>query len=282
MEVLFCFDQRYEQHFGAAVMSLILHNRQMLKTIHVITESASTQLRDNLEKLSQTYTIQTLIHEVNATHLSQLKLSGHFTSAIYHRLLAAEVLPQSTQKVLYLDADLIVRGSIADLYNLDLSDCLLAACGQRTVTTKKRLGMTADYYFNSGVLLINIASWRQEDIGRKAIQFAQDFPDKIKMPDQDALNKIVDGNFFNLDRKWNSLVDLYAGTSQVTPESVIIHFIGSLKPWQSWCIHPDKEIYWDSLKRSPWAKAMPTLPKNARQTLSAVRSLGHQVQGRFL
>jgi lipopolysaccharide biosynthesis glycosyltransferase len=278
MEVLFCFDQRYEQHFGAAVTSLAINNPHALTTVHIMVDRLSDRLQSKLDQLTQTYGVTIRTYEIDLAQVKGVKLSGHISAAAYYRILAAEFLPPETQKVLYLDSDLIVTGSIADLYKLDLADYPLAACGQRVVTTKKRLELNGNTYFNSGVILMNLAAWRQDDIGQKALQFIRDFPQMIKFHDQDALNKIVDGNFINLDKKWNSLVDLYAGTSQVTTASVMVHFVGSLKPWQYWCIHPDRKIYWSYLRRSPWSKAAPQLPKDPRQTLSAVRSLWHQMR----
>jgi lipopolysaccharide biosynthesis glycosyltransferase len=281
MEVLFCFDRRYEQHFGAAVTSLVINNPQAVKTVHVMVDRLDDRLQSKLDQLVQTYGITIRTYEIDLAQVKDVKLSGHISAAAYYRILAAEFLPQDTQKVLYLDSDLIVSGAIADLYNLDLTNHPLAACGQRVVTTKKRLELSGNTYFNSGVILMNLAAWRRDDIGQKALQFIRNFPQMIKFHDQDALNKIVDGNFINLDKKWNSLVDMYAGTSQVTPESAIVHFVGSLKPWQYWCIHPDREIYWSYLRRSPWSKATPQLPKDAHQTLSAARSLVHQMRTKF-
>ncbi|MDJ0616198.1 MAG: glycosyltransferase family 8 protein [Calothrix sp. MO_192.B10] len=271
MEVLFCFDINYEQHFGSAMTSLILNNKNKIKRIHIIIDRASLKLRHKLDIISNKYQLEFCIYEIDVEQFYNLKLSAHASAANYFRLLAADVLPQSLDKILYLDSDLIVNGSLDELFDLDISNYPLAASGSKVITTKKRLQMQGDYYFNSGVMLINLDYWRQNNLGFKALDFIRNNPNMILLWDQDALNKVIDGNFLPLNSKWNSLLDLDKNQSQVKEESVIIHFVGSLKPWHIWCMNPHKKIYWDYLKQSCWSNSMPTLPKNFKQALSAIR-----------
>jgi lipopolysaccharide biosynthesis glycosyltransferase len=277
MDVLFCFDQNYEQHFGVAVTSLLLHNPEQVQTVHIITERPSFKLKQQLSQLSAQYHVAIEIHEIESQQLEALKINDHFTPAIYYRLMAANVLPPTLSKVLYLDADLVVTGAIDELYQTDVSGYSVAACGSKVVTTKQRLNLQGDYYFNSGVMLINLEEWRRNDTGMKAIALVRDQPQRIKYADQDALNILIDGNFYQLDHKWNTLVDLDQ-RKYPTAESVIIHFVGSLKPWHSWCINEHKHIYWTYLKRSLWAKSRPTLPKDLRQVAAAARYIWRQVR----
>ena len=273
MEVLFCFDSKYEQHFGASVTSLLVNNPGRVRCLHIMIDEASKQLKQKLDRISQDYEVEVCIYKVDIEQLSDLKITAHASAANYLRLLASDILPKTLAKVLYLDSDLIVNAPIDELFNTDITNYPLAACGDKVITTKQRLQLQGNYYFNSGVILMNLDYWRREKLGLKAIDFIRNNPDMIILWDQDALNKIVDGNFLNLNRKWNSLVDLYANQSQVTPDSIIIHFVGSLKPWHGWCLDSQKEIYWSYLKKSPWANSIPTFPKNLKQTLSAIRYL---------
>ncbi|HYW20230.1 MAG TPA: glycosyltransferase family 8 protein [Nodularia sp. (in: cyanobacteria)] len=278
MEVLFCFDGKYEQHFGAAVTSLILNNLDNLKKVHIITKKITTNFQEKIEQLKTKAQIDFLIYEVQDAEVENLKVSEHISSAAYYRLLAAEILPNDIDKILYLDSDLIVNGSIIELYNYDIANYVLAAHGKKVVTTKKRLELNSNYYFNSGVMLINLETWRNMNIGDKCIELIRNRPEMIELWDQDALNKVIDGQFLNVDQKWNSLIDLYDGNSQANDQSMVIHFIGSLKPWQIWCISPEKELYWSYLKKSPWSNSIPEIPKNFKQVLSAIKAIFKQMK----
>lgn len=278
MEVLFCFDDKYEQHFGAAVTSLIFNNPDNLTKIHIITKKISRNFQEKIDQLKAKAKIDFLIYEIEDSEVEDLKVSSHISSAAYYRLLAPKILPQDLNKILYLDSDLIVNGSILELYNYDISNYLVAARGGKVITTKKRLELNNDYYFNSGVMLINLESWRNLKIGHKCIDFIRNYPQMIKFWDQDALNKVIDGQFLNVDPKWNSLVDLAKGKSQANDQSIIVHFTGTLKPWHGWCISSDKEIYWKYLKQSPWANCNPEIPSNLKQILSAIKVIYNQIK----
>jgi lipopolysaccharide biosynthesis glycosyltransferase len=280
MEALFCFDERYEQHFGAAVTSLMLNNTEHLKKVHMVTGKVSERLNQKIAQLKNQSNVDFLFYEVDDNQVRDLKVSRHISSAAYYRLLAPEMLPQDLDKIIYLDSDLIVNKSINELFNYDLSDYIIAAyAGEgKSVTTKKRLQLQGDYYFNSGVMLINVKAWRSQNIGEQCIKFIRENPELVLLWDQDALNKIIDGNLLRLDRKWNSLVDLFAGTSNINEESRIIHYIGSLKPWQSWCLAKEKEIYWSYLKKSPWSDCQAEIPDSPKKLLAAIKSLLKQLK----
>lgn len=278
MDVLFCFDSRYEQHFGVAVTSLLLNNLNRVSGVHIITDRASKTLKPKLDLLRQNYSVEFYIHEIDLERFDDFKLSAHLSMATYFRLLADEVLPKNLNKVLYLDSDLVVTHSLSELFDLDISNYPVAAWGHQVVTNKKRLELQNDFYFNAGVMLINLEVWRRDRIAQKALKFAKENPEKVRFHDQDALNKIIDGNFLPLPQKWNSLIDLYAERSQVTKDSAIAHFVGSLKPWQAWCLNPDKEIYWKYLKQSPWSNALPVFPQNSKQVLSAGRYVWNYIR----
>lgn len=273
MEVLFCFDEKYEQHFGVSVTSLLVNNPGRIPKVHIIIDKASDNLKQKLDRISQEYKVEFCIHQIDVEKFYGLKLTAHASAANYFRLLAPDILPASLNKVLYLDSDLVVNGSLDELFNLDISNYPVAACGGKVITTKQRLQLQGDYYFNSGVMLMNLDFWRREKLGLQSIEFIRAHPEMILLWDQDALNKIIDGNYINLDCKWNSLVDSYANQSQVSEESVIVHFVGSLKPWHGWCMDPSKKLYWTYLKKSLWSNSTPTMPKNFKQTLSALRYL---------
>ena len=115
-------------------------------------------------------------------------------------------------------------------------------------------------------MLINLKKWREEKIGEQAIEFVRKNPDIIKNWDQDALNKVIDGRLFNLEKKWNFLVDLgrEKKTNKISKhqsdffkDANIIHFVGSSKPWFFWINNPKKYVYLTYLKQSLWSTFLP-------------------------
>src|SRR5207249_2600441 len=58
-------------------------------------------------------------------------------------------------------------------------------------------------YFNAGLMLINTNVWREEQIGRRAIQLIGTSEPPLKWLDQDALNMLIRERWRELDERWN-------------------------------------------------------------------------------
>ena len=80
-------------------------------------------------------------------------------------------------KAIYLDSDIVVLGDIAELYNQDLGDNLIAAAPDDVIQTTKvfqeyaeKVVGVADYrnYFNAGILLMNLDEFRRFDFQNDA------------------------------------------------------------------------------------------------------------------
>ena len=272
MNILYCFDKNYEQHFGVSLTSLLINNPEDFN-IYIFLDNLNTKLIKKIETIQEQYNVKIITYEIDEKKLANLTLSIHASFANYYRLLLGSILPEKIDKILYLDSDTIVNNSIKNLYELDINEYYLAARGGKAPGQKKRLLLKNNYYFNSGVMLINLTLWRQHKIGEQALEFAKKNPNMLKLWDQDALNKVIDGDFIILDKKWNSLIDLSSGQNENNKETIIMHFVGSLKPWYSWCFNKEKEIYWLYLKKSLWSDSRPQYPKTFKQTISALKYL---------
>ena len=55
MNVVFCFDKNYEQHFGVALTSVLLNNTQDTINVHIITDIIEKELKPKLDHLSKNY-----------------------------------------------------------------------------------------------------------------------------------------------------------------------------------------------------------------------------------
>ena len=156
-----------------------------------ITESSWQGLKESLVDLP----IKIQVIRPDRDEISDLGISHHITHTAYFRLLAARLLPQSIDKVIYLDADILVRRDLTELWNYDVGDhyCLAAiniACpfinarqaghtfqnsipylaAISPIPNWRKLGLDGSApYFNSGVMLINLKRWRDESIEGKLL-----------------------------------------------------------------------------------------------------------------
>ncbi len=253
MNLLFCFDQNYQQHFGVAITSVLLNNLSSHFDVHIITNFMEEKLKQKLDTLSKNYKCSFHLYIINnLDKISKLKVSDHVSNATYYRLIMAEILPKHIDKVLYLDSDVVVISPLEELYNIDLENYFIAASGFSGTLVKSK-------GFNSGVMVVNLEKWRNEQISTKVIDFATKNRDKLPYHDQSALNRVIKQNYLIIDRKWNFQVDLSPRKIQKPDDNIalknarIIHYIGSSKPWYFWISDQRKNIYELYLKKSLWS-----------------------------
>lgn len=190
---------------------------------------------------------------------------GVYSWAAYLRLLSVSLLPP-LDKVLYLDADLIVMGSLQELWNMDISGYSCAAVYDTILSysiTKDYIGYDyyAEGYVNSGVLLINLAYWRAHHIQQQLMDFLKTH--LVKLPDQDAINAVLHGTIKFIHPKWNCHTGYFAFPPLVRSDQKkyiktlwrnarIVHFTGSAKPWYRECVNPYKKDFRKCAQLVPW------------------------------
>jgi lipopolysaccharide biosynthesis glycosyltransferase len=152
------------------------------------------------------------------------------------------------------------------LLHTDISGYVLGAVPDALVDTNKsvraKIGLKEDaYYLNAGVLLIDLERWRSEKIGPRALKFCISSPEHLTFWDQCALNHIIQGNFYVLNKKWNFQVGhmrsmgnykFHSSARVEASSAAIIHFTSDLKPWNFMCTHPMKDLYYQYLKHTEW------------------------------
>ena len=86
----------------------------------------------------------------------------HFSKEVYFRLLIPWILHEC-DKVLYMDCDMLVRGSLAGLYAAEMDGAVIAAVPDSKAAIEAsnmaRLGLSGHYY-NTGLLLLDCKAIR--------------------------------------------------------------------------------------------------------------------------
>lgn len=137
----------------------------------------------------------------------KLYTRDYYSKTTYFRLFLPNLYPQY-DKVLYLDSDIVILDDIANLYNIDMGDNLVAAAPDDVIqfnevfqTYVEKVVGVADYrrYFNAGVLLMNLHQLRRFKFQEKFIYLL----DRIRFSvaqDQDYLNRLCKGRVKLFDR----------------------------------------------------------------------------------
>jgi len=192
-------------------------------------------------------------------------VSDHITTTAYFRISMPKILAKKNyRRILYIDSDTLILDDIQKLYQQDLEGKTIGAIidpGQTEAL--ERLGVESeDYYFNSGVMLIDVAQWNKEHITEKTIDYLKNNGDKIIYHDQDALNAVLYEHWQPIHPRWNMQSSLIfdkhpAPTKQYEERykegrknPAIVHFTGHDKPWNTLEGHPYQELYMDLLNKS--------------------------------
>ena len=179
----------------------------------------------------------------------------------YYRLELPLIVDVS--RLLYLDCDMICKGSIANLWNADLHGNIIGAVedqGYPEVQSRyseMHVKHQNNRYFNGGLILFDIKKWNQADITQKVRQFIKTHPNILRWQDQDALNVVLNGKWQMLDPKYNVISHLamkdYHNPDPVRDRldqkaylnPVMIHYSSWSKPWVrtgKW-VHPWRDQY---------------------------------------
>jgi len=274
LQVCFSIEKSYAQHVCVTISSLLKNNPDVFFSVHIFSFGLSKSLKTSIQSVLSDYTNYSLAFvDADIKLVTDFKVTGHASPVNYLRLFIANLLPQ-LDKILYLDCDIIVRSSVIELYEMDINNFLFAAVPQQELERSAVLGIGENDYFNSGVLLMNLAKWRSMDATNKLTDFILNNPSKIHYWDQDALSAIYHSEYLKLDEKWN-FMNIDVDSSALDAMDVrIIHFAGKHKPWSPHSIHPLKNEYYKYLKdvefkRSVWGKVK--LLKLTRTILSRIR-----------
>ena len=191
----------------------------------------------------------------------------NFPSMVWLRVLLPTLLPDA-DRVLYLDADLIVTADLAPLWDTALGDRLFGAVTNPCypgLPPPVALGLRRpEHYLNSGVLLLNLRRMREQNCVDELRHFAIAHPGN-PCPEQDALSALYHDRCLLLHPRWNVQAICYerpAGRLPFPPgqadealaQPAIVHFSGTAKPWHYLSRHPLRHLYFQHLDETPWPR----------------------------
>lgn len=275
MNIAFSFNDKYYRYVYVAMTSVIKNNPQEM-TFYLMHTDVTSEHQAEINALQEQYDVKVeWIYIDPARFPSVCPTNVQWTLEAYYRLLLGEVLPKTVNRILYLDADIIVNKSLQELYEMDFDGMELIACED---ANQAPFGDQRDEIFKefedksyvcSGVILFNIEAIRRKYTFEDYMGVAKKFDFDLMAPDQDIINylhhgkiKILDSKIYNMYAKYYYRfgVDLQKAREDV----VIIHYTG-WKPWDGQAVHYSTEIiWWEYAKETPYYMAfLEEFQKNA-------------------
>lgn len=250
MNILVTLDSNYIYPLCVMLRSLSETNSDSRIDFYVVHSSLTKEDFDSIETAFGGCDHAVHPVKVEDSIFSGFPVLSRISKETYYRLLVGDILPESVERILYIDPDIVINSSLEEFYSLDLKGNVIAGAthlyGIAQTANRVRLGMSGkSRYINAGVLLIDLKKWRETVTLDGILQFISKNHRKLLLADQDVVNVLfekyvlpVDERIYNLDEKtYKFFSRSVCGEKRIDLDwvrrnSVIIHFNGRHKPWR--------------------------------------------------
>lgn len=263
INILATLDGNYVKYFTVMLSSLADSNPGEYFEVYILRGREELEL-SAAEKL---LTGRGAVHQIEIAEdrLADAPTTDRYPREMYYRIFAAKYLPDTLDRILYLDPDLIVNGSLRELYDTPMGDNYFAAASHigkvLTLVNELRLDMPDEgSYINSGVMLINLALLRRDQDIQAVFDYIEAHRGKLILPDQDIISGLYGDRIIQLDPyRYNMTERLFVlhrqnigklDVESVRERSAIIHYCGRNKPWKSSYIGKLGVFYDEALSRA--------------------------------
>lgn len=252
------FDSNYLRHFYALFTSVLHTNRKHAIHVHAIITGVDADEQKRIQQYATANGAAISFYEIDEAFAQQFVLTGTWSSAVYYRLFFPLLVPASVRRLLYLDTDTIVLNDLMPLYTTDFEGYPVAAVYDNWVKTAPQLGIPDEgNYFNSGMMLINVPVWNEQQVSQQVFAYLAAYPERIKYVDQCGLNAVLVNNWKKLHFRFNVLSSRIPeglskkGRAAFLRDKVVLHYTLD-RPWKMLSKHPYRHLYFQYLHQSPY------------------------------
>jgi lipopolysaccharide biosynthesis glycosyltransferase len=234
------------------------------------------------------------------SQVGDLMVSHQVNVVTYLRLLMPYLLPTHVARAIYIDADMLVRRDLGELWDepqgshavlaapdaaapvfdapaalRNFENCRSYLAAHTPIANYRELGLPADArYFNGGLLVANLDLWRREKLADTMLRCLREHREHVLWWDQYALNVVLAGRWRAFDERWNQGAHIYAYPNwrlspfdratfaQLRIAPWIVHFCSPSKPWHYFCHHPFTRDFYRCLDQTDWRGWRPERPAN--------------------
>lgn len=283
VNIVYSSSDYYSQCTGISISSLLKNNQDIPEIkIFVLETGISEDNKSNIKMIGEKYNRS--IEFINAQgkfddYVKKLKFKYMRGSYNTYARVMLNAWFSDLDKVLLIDSDTLVVGSIKELWNIDMNDYLIGAVPEVAIYSPystyedKKIIDNSNPYFNMGIVLCNLKRWREEKIDDLIEKKLNDYKKDFMIADQSILNYTINNQMKRLHLKYNYYTAMhavsYSTIKKVFSEQnifgkneflearnnpIIIHFVGHPfeRPWFDRSTSVYKKEYLSYREETPW------------------------------
>lgn len=259
--ICYASSNEYAPYSGISLLSLLKNNSQYVNNVYILSFGIKNENKTRLQSVVEAYKCNFIfidaisILEPIFTLLNLDSFGGSY--ATYARAFISDLIPNDNGKILYVDSDTIVDGSIEELVQIDMDNPIKlygAVIGTNQYTKGNdeiNLVNGNSIYYACGVMLFNMKEWRSYNCSNLICDYISSHGSTYRYADQTVINNVIQEKYvIALHPKYNYWGHIYRGSrfwyqmtlgdfwhkkiieeAKISP--VIIHYKGYIvHPWR--------------------------------------------------
>ena len=236
-------DQAYTEQLAVTMKSIMYHNKSV--DFYIINQGIMIDWFRKVRRVAKilggaVYSIPFDTEKISC----KLGIPNHSSLIAYVKYFIADLVDR--EKVLYIDSDTVINGDLKSIFSIELSGFPVAAVKD------------IDGSFNTGVLLIDIAKWRELSISEQCLEICSNRKkEQLDLEDfknsQSIFNQVFQDSCLELDKSYNvqvgyDLIAFYNNWQEhfnLEYNPLVIHYTTNRKPWNSSVSYRFREKWWD-------------------------------------
>src|ERR1035437_2981780 len=271
INIAYSCDQAYIHHTGISILSLLETNRDIPDiSLFLIQKDVKQESILLIQNLARQYNRRVRIVPFDEICFDLNTSSfGRHVETIYAKLFFERI--GDIDKILYIDSDTIIAGSLQELWDTDLGDNLFAGVNVKALCSVAMLGLErADPTINDGVVIVNVKELRRQRMLEKFKAHIEKYNGSPPLLSEGTINSVCAGKIKVIHPKYNLMSGLieFRGNKFADVDSfysddeirdairapVVIHFLSAFynRPWDLHCTHPMRNHYLYYKAHSVW------------------------------
>ncbi len=303
LDVCYATSDEFAIHTGISLLSLLDNNQGIIGNVYILDYGIKDDNKACLDEICRDYGVNNvyiyakdiLVEIGQKTGIKNFRDSY----ATYSRAFIDKLLPESVDRVLYIDSDTVANGSIVELCDYDMEDKVVVGCANSGFyglrKDKKDRNPDLDVltgnklYIQCGVVMYSLENWRKENCYEMIMKTCPKLKE-LSFADQTLINNAIPDKLFGLySPKYNltnhtyckkrSAKRMMAGgwytkeqAYDALENTVIVHYAGGAiqRPWFTDCGSRYKDWYLKYKALSPW-KDVPLINRREHEAIKGFK-----------